>query len=181
MERAMNRSHENVCARSAVLIVDVQTWIFHRQDPVYQEDRLIANINTLEAYAQHQMMPVVYIQHESSGHLKKHSPGWQLHAGLHPHTGDLFLGKRQGNAFVETPLHDLLQERHITRVLICGLLTQQCIVKTVLGAVELGYETVLVSDAHSNSGMYPEKNIKTVHKRVEKAGAHLMTTGEIVS
>lgn len=173
-------SIDNVWAHSALLIVDVQAWIFQRQDPIYHEDMLITNINKLEEYAHYHTIPVLYIQHESSGNLQKHSPGWQLHAGLHPHAGDLFIGKRKGNAFFETPLHGLLQERHITRVLICGLLSQQCILKTALGALELGYETVLVSDAHSNSGMYPEKNMNTVHKTVEKAGAHLMKTEDLV-
>ena len=143
--------------------------------------QLINNINMLEEYAHNSHVPVVYIQHESSGFMKKNTPGWQLHKGLNPQPGDTFIGKRKGNSFFETPLHTFLQEMEIKRVLICGLLSQQCILKTTLGALELGYETILVSDAHSNSGMYPEKNINIANRTVERAGALLMPTIDIVS
>jgi nicotinamidase-related amidase len=176
----MATSVENIDNHTALLIVDVQTWIFERQDPVYNKDILIKNINLLEEYAHSNSLPVTYIQHESSGHLMKKSPGWKLHKGLNPQSNDLFIGKRKGNAFLETSLQTLLEEREINRVLICGLLSQQCILKTTIGALETGYETILVTDAHSNSGMYPLKNITMVHNKVKKAGGLLMSTIDII-
>lgn len=172
---------EKNCIRSALLIIDVQAWIFERQDPIYNEDSLIKNINMLEVYAHNNSFPVTYIQHESSGNMKKNSSGWKLHKGLNPQPDDIFIGKRKGNSFYETPLHAILQEKKICRVLICGLLSQQCILKTTLGALDLGYETILLSDAHSNSGMYPLKNISMVHKTVKKAGAILLSTADVIS
>ena len=167
--------------RTALLIVDVQSAIFNGKDPVYREKELLENLNRLENAARKANFPVIYIQHESSGLFKPGSSGWQLHKKLRPCPGDVFIGKREGNAFFETPLHGILQEKGIGRVWICGLLSQQCVLKTVLGALALGYETVLVSDAHSNSGMYPEKNISKVHKDTEKAGARLVRTEELFS
>jgi nicotinamidase-related amidase len=164
---------------AALLIIDVQAWLFERQDPVYQEETLIKNINKLEKHARKNYIPIVYVQHESSGALKKNSPGWQLHKGLKPKAGDIFIDKKKGNSFFETPLHTLLQEKGVKTVLICGLLSQCCVQRTSLGALELGYETILVTDAHSNSGTYPEKNIRKVHKTVEKAGGRLVSIKEL--
>ena len=167
--------------RAALLIVDVQRWIFERQDPVYNEEVLIRNINALEAYAHRKNIPVVYIQHESSGNMKKHSQGWRLHEKLNSEASDVYIGKRKGNAFSGTSLHALLREKDVRQVLICGLLSQQCILKTGLGALELGFDTVLIADAHGNSGMYPEKNINMTNKAFERAGAILMSTMDVVS
>ncbi|MEJ2664480.1 MAG: isochorismatase family protein [Spirochaetia bacterium] len=72
-----------------------------------------------------------------------------------------------------------MQEKGVKTVLICGLLSQCCVQRTSLGALELGYETILVTDAHSNSGTYPEKNIRKVHKTVEKAGGRLVSIKEL--
>ena len=98
----MTTSVEKINYHTALLIVDVQIWIFERQDPVYNEDILIKNINLLEEYAHTNSLPVTYIQHESSGYMKKNSPGWKLHNGLNPQSNDLFIGKTKGNAFFET-------------------------------------------------------------------------------
>jgi nicotinamidase-related amidase len=164
---------------TALLIIDVQIWLFNRKDPVYKDETLIKNINKLEKYARRNGIPIIYIQHESSGAMKKNSPGWRLHKGLNPEDGDFFMGKKKGNSFFETPLQDILRDNGIKRLLICGLLSQCCVQRTALGALELGYETILVTDAHSNSGTYPEKNIDKVHKTVEKAGGRLMLTNDL--
>ncbi|MBN1798228.1 MAG: isochorismatase family protein [Spirochaetales bacterium] len=166
---------------TALLIVDVQAWLFQRQDPVYKEEILMENIKNLEQFARKNNVPIVYIQHESSGAMKRNSADWQLHKGLHPRSDDIFIGKKKGNSFFETPLHNILQEKGIKKVLICGLLSQCCILKTTLGALELEYETILVSDAHSNSGTYPEKNITKVHKTIEKAGGLLIPIKDLAS
>ncbi len=177
----MSKLVKNISRQAALIIVDVQRWLFERQDPIYNENILIKNINMLEEYAHTNSLLVVYVQHESSGKMKNNSPGWELHKGLNPKSNDFFIGKRKGNAFFETSLHTLLQDKNITLTIVCGLLSQQCIQKTTLGALELGYETILVSDAHSNSGMYPLKNITMVNKNAETAGATLMTTIDINS
>ncbi len=165
--------------RKALLIIDVQRWIFERQDPVYKEEILIKNINKLEEIARKNKFPIIYIQHESSGVFKRNSLGWRLHKGLNPMSSDIFIGKKKGNSFFETPLHKILQEKSIKQIYICGLLSQLCIQRTALGALELGYETILISDAHSNSGKYPEKNIKKVHRCLTKAGCNLILTKDL--
>ena len=165
---------------TALLIVDTQQELFERNKSIYNEDILIRNINRLEYAARKAGRPVVYIQHESSGFLKKNTPGWQLHKGLNPHKGDLFVGKKEGNAFFETLLHDLLKERGITRVVVCGLLSQLCVRRTCFGALELGYETVVAADAHSNWSKYPEKTIADVNRKIAKSGGKDIRTEDIV-
>ncbi|MBN1410706.1 MAG: isochorismatase family protein [Spirochaetales bacterium] len=165
--------------KTALLIVDVQTGIFNRKKPVFEPDALINRINGLINKAHNTGSPVVFIQHESSGFLKKNSPGWELHPGLLPGKDDLFIGKKEGNSFFETPLHERLKELNIDRVVVCGLLSGLCVQRTCIGALKLGYETVLVADGHSNMAKEPLKTIEKVHKDIHARGAAVVNSADL--
>lgn len=166
--------------KSALLVVDVQAGIFERPKPVYRENELIAAVNRLINAAKEADAPVVFIQHESSGFLKMGSDAWKLHRGLSADSEDIYIRKKEGNSFFETPLHDILQEKDIECVVVCGLLSPLCVQRTALGAVELGYNTILASDAHSNMSVNPEKIIERVHKLLERKGIVLARSDDIV-
>jgi nicotinamidase/pyrazinamidase len=44
----------------------------------------------------------------------------------------------------ETPLHDILQQRGVTRLVIYGIATDYCIKATVLDALERGYQVIVI-------------------------------------
>lgn len=51
------------------------------------------------------------------------------------------------SGFQDTPLLALLQERGVRRVFVGGLATEYCVKHTVLGALNLGFTTLLLADA----------------------------------
>ncbi|QGG96165.1 isochorismatase family protein [Actinomarinicola tropica] len=53
----------------------------------------------------------------------------------------------ESDADVRTELDPLLRERGIGRVVVVGIATDVCVKATVLDAVELGYDTVVIPDA----------------------------------
>ena len=55
-------------------------------------------------------------------------------------------GKVGFNAFSNTTLEDVLRERGIENVLVCGLVTSLCIDSTGRAAYERGYDVTIVSD-----------------------------------
>jgi nicotinamidase-related amidase len=135
---------------AALLVVDVQRGLFEKATPIYRADDLVANICALMERARAAGAPVVVIQHANQGFLSEGSPGWQLHPSLQPAAGDLRIRKRQGNAFQNTPLHEELAARGVDTVVVTGLVTHGCVKATCLGAAELGYRIILVSDGHSS-------------------------------
>lgn len=135
---------------TALLVVDVQQALFERPTPIYRADALLANICALMARARAAGAPVVVIQHANQGFLSQGSPGWQLHPCLQPAADDLRIHKHHGNAFQNTPLQQELDARGIDTVVIVGLVTHGCVKATCIGAAELGYGIVLVSDGHSS-------------------------------
>lgn len=57
------------------------------------------------------------------------------------------LEKTRDSAFHRTELVDLLRERGVDRLLLCGISTESCIAATALDAYAHDFETVLVIDA----------------------------------
>ena len=58
-------------------------------------------------------------------------------------------GKVGFNAFSNTTLEDVLRERDIENVLVCGMVTSLCIDSTGRAAYERGYNVTIVSDCSS--------------------------------
>jgi nicotinamidase-related amidase len=135
---------------AALLIIDVQHALCSGEEECFDSQRIIQTINDLGAKARAVGLTVIMVQHEESeGSLTHGSAGWQLAGGLLTAPDDLRVRKTTPDAFYQTDLLSLLQARGIDRLLICGLQTDCCINATVRQAHALGYEVVLVADAHS--------------------------------
>lgn len=161
---------------TALLVIDVQQELFSKSTPIYQADALLNNLDTLIERAHSAGAAVVYVQHSSERFLVKGSPGWQLHARLQPAAGELIIHKVHGSAFEETPLGDELARLGVTRLVICGLVTHGCVKATTLDAVRLGFQTTLVSDAHSSYSKDAPRLIEEWNQKIAQAGASLAAT-----
>lgn len=135
---------------TALLIIDVQQALCTGEEAAFDIDPIIDRINTLAARARAVDTPVVLIQHEEgSGSLQFDSEGWQLASGLVTSTNDLRLRKTTPDSFHRTELGRMLEERGVSRLIICGLQSDFCVDTTTRRALALGYDVVLVADAHS--------------------------------
>ena len=135
---------------TALLIIDVQRELFEKTTPTYEAEKMLANIGLLVDKARVAKVPVFYVQHSSDKGLVEGTDGWKLHPALNPLITDHFIHKHHGNAFEDTTLKAELDALHVHRVVVAGLVTNGCVQATCNGAHELGYDVVLVKDAHSN-------------------------------
>ena len=133
---------------TALVVIDVQVALF---DPLPAEaEEVVARINGLAGRARAAGVPVVVVQHERrEGDLVRGTPGWQLVPGLETMAGDLPVYKRMSDAFLHTPLHELLAGRHVRRLVVAGFASEFCVDSTVRGAAARGYEVTLAADAHT--------------------------------
>ena len=74
------------------------------------------------------------------------------------------------SGFQATPLLSLLQERGVRRVFIGGLATEYCVKSTVIGALNLGFTTCLLSDAVQGIDVNPGQ-CKLAVEQMLSAGA----------
>lgn len=162
----------------ALLVIDVQQGLFEHKIPIYNAQSLLANIDALISCARQHGALVVFVQHSNDTFLAKDTPAWQLHSSLQPLPDDLHIYKRHGSSFEETELGAELTSRGIHKVVVCGLVTHGCVKAGCLDAVKLGYQTTLISDAHSSYSKDAAKLIEECNTKLEQAGALLRTTAQ---
>jgi nicotinamidase-related amidase len=134
-----DRSH------TALLVVDVQNDVVAN---AHDRDGVIANINSLVERARANRVPVIWIQHNSND-LVIGSDGWQYVPELTRLDSELVVHKQYGDSFEDTTLEAELAGRGVGRVVVTGAQTDACIRSTIHGAFSRGYDTILVSDAHT--------------------------------
>jgi len=165
--------------QSALLVIDVQRGLFQKSTPIYHTESLLDNILTLVNRAQTAGAPIIYVQHCANRDLVKGSEAWQLHPRLAPRHVDPLVYKEHGNAFEATPLREILTERRVVRLVVCGLVTHGCVKATCLGALALGYPLTLAADAHSSYSKKADQLITEWNAKLQAAGAVLQPTAEI--
>ncbi|HEY0857139.1 MAG TPA: cysteine hydrolase family protein [Albitalea sp.] len=152
---------------SALLIIDVQHALCCGEEAAFDIDAVIARINALSSRARAAGMPVILVQHEEDdGPLRFGSAGWALAQRLLSTPEDLRIRKKTPNSFHQTGLRELLQERGVSRLVICGLQTEFCVDTTVRQALPLGFGVALASDAHSTTdGVLRAEQVIAHHNR----------------
>jgi nicotinamidase-related amidase len=134
---------------TALVVVDVQNDVVAN---AHQRDEVIANISTLVDGARARQVPVIWVQH-SDDNLPMDSEGWQYVPDLQREESEPVVHKRFGDSFEDTTLEAELAERGVGRVIVAGAQTDACIRATIHGAFTRGYDTVLVSDAHTTEDL----------------------------
>ncbi|MEJ8849794.1 cysteine hydrolase family protein [Variovorax rhizosphaerae] len=136
----------------ALLIIDVQQGLCEGAHDAYESKLVIGRINTVSAKARAAGIPVVLIQHEDDGLLKHETREWQLAHGLRAEPTDLRIRKTTPDAFLRTGLEAAMKERNIRELVICGMHTEFCVDTTTRRALALGYQVILIEDAHTTEG-----------------------------
>lgn len=153
---------------TALLIIDVQRALCSGEYECYDIPRVIQTINHLSARARKARVPVVLIQHEEKDSPLAHgAEGWQLAEGLETAEKDLHVRKTTPDSFYQTNLQKLLPKEDFDSLVICGLQTDYCVNATVRQAHQLGYDVVLVADAHStlDNGNMSAEDIIAEHNK----------------
>lgn len=164
---------------TALLIIDVQQGLFEKATPICRGDQLLKNIAMLTERAHAAGVPVFYIQHANATTLIEESREWQLHPALKPQKTDHFVRKHHGNAFEDTPLGQELDTLQIGRVVVAGLVTDGCVQATCRGAHALGYDVLLVKDAHSTDSAGGREVIDKWNVKLSHGIARLESTAEV--
>ena len=179
MRKPSLKGRDNVKGKTALLVIDVQYGLFERATAIYRAEQLIKNINALIEKARRAGAEVVFVQHANKGTLLYGSEAWQLHPDIHPLHTETIIHKRHGSAFKETHLQEMLNANGIQTLVMAGLTTHGCVNATCAGALELGYEVLLVEDGHSSFSKNAAALIETWNQKLHELGATLRTADAI--
>ncbi|HEY5120086.1 MAG TPA: cysteine hydrolase family protein [Acidimicrobiales bacterium] len=134
---------------TALLVIDVQNGVV---EGAHERDTVVANINNLVQRARRGGVPVIWVQH-SSEELKKGSDKWRIVPELSPSDAEPLVEKNYGDSFEETNLETVLVDLGVGQLVVVGAQTDACIRSTLHGAFVRGYDTTLVSDAHTTEDL----------------------------
>jgi nicotinamidase-related amidase len=139
MSRLENRPN------TALLVVDVQNGAV---EGAHERDAVVENIGNLVEKARREQVPVVWVQH-SDEQLERGSDGWRIVPELDPGDAEPLVEKNYNDSFEDTTLEEVLSDLGVGRLVVVGAQTDACIRSTLHGALVRGYDTTLVSDAHT--------------------------------
>jgi nicotinamidase-related amidase len=78
--------------------------------------------------------------------LVRGEPGWDIVDELKPLAGEPIIDKPGKGSFHATDLHQILVDRGIKTLIVCGVTLEVCVHTTVREANDRGYECVVLSD-----------------------------------
>jgi nicotinamidase-related amidase len=138
--------------KPALILIDVQHgikdaahWGGNRCNPDAEN-----NIARLLILWRERKWPVVVIQHSSATHTSPFYPGKEGHALMDfvsPQPEEVIIKKSTANAFIHTALEHHLREQEVTSLVVAGFVTNNSVEATARMAGDLGFNTIVVSDA----------------------------------
>ena len=135
---------------AALLVVDVQRGFDAPSWGGRNNPEAEANIARIIAAWRKAGRPVYHVFHDSvspESPLRPDSPGNAPKAEAAPAEGEPIYRKSVNSAFIGTSLEADLRSAGIETVVVVGLTTNHCVSTTVRMAGNLGFETLLVTDA----------------------------------
>lgn len=151
----------------ALIIIDMQRWMFRTPERAVQLPVLVSNVNRLASAYSVAGRPIIdvrtYLKADRSNWtrlMQKHDYACMIENtedvepvdGLEIPESAHRISKTRHNAFLKTNLEELLQSLEVSTLVMCGVFMAACIALTASDAEQLNYETVLVKDAigHTN-------------------------------
>ena len=136
----------------ALIIVDIQNDYFPEGklplvgpiEASHQAARLLDRFRATQR-------PIIHIQHlavrPGATFFLPGTPGADFHPNVQPLADEPIVQKNFPNSFRDTLLLDVLREKQINRLVICGMQTNMCIDATTRAAADYGLECVVAADA----------------------------------
>jgi len=164
--------------RSALLVLDMQDYFLSESSHAYvpSAPAIIPGIQAMvKAYYRHQR-PVVFTRHLNTPHnagqmghwwrdlVRPDSPLSQISEALDTSQGAI-IEKHQYDAFYETPLQELLDEKGVTEVVISGVMTHLCCETSARSAFMRGFKVFFSVDgtATYNQGYHQASLLNLSH------------------
>jgi len=153
----------------ALLIIDMQNDYFEDgKNTLANTQEALANAEDILARFRAGGLPVIHVQHMCSpgaGFFLPNTWGIEIHEKLTPRNNETVILKRSPSSFIGTELKELLTEKGINRLVICGMQTNVCVQATTKDAKQFGYKITLLEDACAAKSLEIHKNtIEVLHE-----------------
>lgn len=137
--------------KKALLVIDLQNDYFPEgKFPLWNTDVVLENIERAIARANAQGIPVIHIQHVAKGvapFFNEGTPGADIHPRILTATPNApVVVKEFADSFEKTNLEETLAKIGVTDLLVCGMMTQNCVTHTAISKAAEKYNVTVVVD-----------------------------------
>jgi nicotinamidase-related amidase len=162
--------------KSALVVIDMINTYDHADAAplIASVTSVLPNIQRLLERAQAEDVPVIYVN-DNFGLWRSHheellaralrGPHGDLVEPICPDARALFVVKARHSVFYQTPLDYLLQQQGIRRLVLCGQVTEQCVLYSALDAHIRHYDVAVARDA-----------VAHIHPDLARAALRMMET-----
>ena len=154
----------------ALLVIDVQKGLTARK--LYEKELFFDTVNSYIDKYKKRGDEVIFVRHENK-QLVFGSQEWELDDRICVGEGDKYFAKTKGDAFSSKELREYLESKNVDTVTVCGLVSHGCVKSTVKGALDLGYDAVILKNGHTNWHKEAKNKIESTEKELLSLGASL--------
>lgn len=139
---------------TALLVIDLQNDYFpNGHFPLWNAEATLSRIETAIAKANAQHIPVILIQHIAnpakgiSPFFNEDTEGVRIHPRILAAAPDApIVVKQYADSFIDTTLEATLSALGVTELLVCGMMTQNCVTHTAISKSAEKYTVSIVTD-----------------------------------
>lgn len=138
----------------ALLVIDLQNDYFpDGKFPLWNTEAVLNNIEQAISKASGQQIPVIIIQHIASSErgiapfFNHGTTGAEVHPRILAAAPDApIVVKEFADSFVKTTLEETLSHLGVTELLVCGMMTQNCVTHTAISKSAEKYQVTILPD-----------------------------------
>ncbi|NRA84998.1 MAG: cysteine hydrolase [Gammaproteobacteria bacterium] len=138
----------------ALLVIDLQNDYFpNGKFPLWNTEQTLLNIKIAIAKANDKNIPVIYIQHVAdpvkgiAPFFNEDSEGVKIHPSIMATAQNPeVVVKKFSDSFEKTNLEKILISHDINEILICGMMTQNCVTHTAISKAAEKYKVSIMTD-----------------------------------
>ena len=137
--------------KTALLVIDIQKDYFPGGAyPLWQPEETVVNTLSAMALAQSHGVDIIHVQHvfdTPAPFFNKGTEGIEIDPRiLQAAPESPIVVKSFADSFEQTNLEGLLKERGITSLLICGMMTHNCVTHTAISKAADKYDVIVITD-----------------------------------
>ncbi len=137
--------------KKGLLVIDVQNDYFPSgKFPLWNSEKTLDNIEKLIVKAKNNNVPVILVQHiadSNSPFFAEGTEGDEIHPRiLQAAPPEKIIGKTFADAFYKTDLTEVLSELGVEELLVCGMMTHNCVTHTAVSKSAEKYSVKVLPD-----------------------------------
>ncbi len=157
----------------ALLVIDLQNDYFERgKFPLYNTEQMLNQVKQAILLANEQQVTVIHVQHIADASMgiapffNEGTEGANIHEEILAAAPNANIVVKQfADSFEQTNLEALLSELAIKELLICGMMTQNCVTHTAISKAAEKYQVSVLMDATT-----------TVDEMIHNIALHALST-----